>query len=393
MTFRVRRWSRRVGIASVAAGLWLGLAVVSAAQNLLITDYRVPVSSASALRANLNYDYKKSGSKETENRGSFFADYSYFYDSLRFAYAVDLKATADKTQASDGFTAASNESVKAYIIPRRDLFVGAEFRRSFASGRDAKASAGTSLGYGRFINATPLAKAVRMEDWLLSLDQLTDDLPAETMIELAQIIQREGEFREIHGDTYRQEWFAAMERVIRQSGMMKRAELEAMALLRMEEVLTRERVFDRFIGWEARAGGSLEILPMDAPTGEERRSAQATFQFARPLGWHTQWNERATATSRLGDDFADAYDLTVDSSLSYEMSDRVDLLLSHTLTANRARTDGPASPLDTKVSHRLQGSLIYFLENSLTLNLNGIIQSDEDHLRQSVTLTFGYRFF
>lgn len=362
------------------------LSVSAWGQNLLIEDYRVPVSSATSWRANLNYHYKRLGAVENENRGTFFTDYRFFYDSLRFAYAVDLHLSADKNERKESFALLADESVKTYLFKGYAFFVGGDFRRRYRSETEAVAHLGATVGYGRFINVTPLAKAVRMEDWLLELDQLTDDLPAETMIDLAQTIQRESEFRDRFGETYRQHWFETMEEILRASGMMKRKQLEAIALLRMQEVLTRERIFDRFLGWEFKVGSSTNILE-DDPSSE--RAVEATLQFAKPLGWRIQWNEHATATSFLGEDFFEQLTVNVDSDLSYELSDRIDLRLSHTFSAERNRT---ADGFRTSISHRLQGSFVYFIENALTMNLNGLVTAIEGKTRQSVTLTLGVRF-
>jgi len=378
---------RRCGI-----GVFLVVFVCASArsQNLLLEDYRVPVSSATSWRANLDFRYKRVGGSESENRGTFFTDYRYFYDSLRFAYSADLRISADKATRNEFVALFSNESVKAYILKGYNLFVGGDFRRQFGSESEATAFAAATAGYGRFINVTPLAKAVRMEDWLLELDQLTDDLPAETMIALAQTIQRESEFRDRFGETYRQHWFEAMEEIVRQSGMMKHDRLEAMALLRMQEVLTRERIFDRFIGWEVKVGTSVDIL--QSPGAEH--PVEVTFRFAKPIGWHVQWNERALATSFLGEDFGDRLTVNIDSDVSYELSDRIDLLVSHALTARRSRSSSHAATnaFVTSFSHRLQGSFVYFIENALTLNLNGVLDSAEGKTRQSVSLTLGFRF-
>ena len=46
------------------------------------------------------------------------------------------------------------------------------------------------LGYGRFINATALRKAVRIEDFLFEEGVISDFLPKDTMIALGQIIEK-----------------------------------------------------------------------------------------------------------------------------------------------------------------------------------------------------------
>ena len=50
-------------------------------------------------------------------------------------------------------------------------------------------------GWGRFINATALRKAVRIEDFLLEEGVISERLPKESMIDSGHIIEKEAEYR------------------------------------------------------------------------------------------------------------------------------------------------------------------------------------------------------
>ncbi len=363
------------------------------AQNLLITDYRVPVSTARSLRLHLDYDYKRLDGRAVTNRGDIFASYKYFYDSLPFAYSVDVTAGANRSDSESFASLLTDESVRAFVWD--DFFVGGALRRQYETGEQGRdridAVAVLGLGYGRFVNATPLAEAVRMEDWLLESGLLEDDLPGDALIELAQIIAREGEFRDRHGDTYRVEWYAAMEGAVRGSGMLIPDKLDAMALLRMDEVLGRERIFDRFFGWELSGGATRQVFRSDivpeAPSG-----AEITYRLAHPMGWRTQANARVTLSSPTGADFGSAYGLLAQTDLSYELGDRIDLLLSHILRAERAEAT-PRSVYDTVATHRLQGSFVFFVENALTFSVNATLAGGDGTSQRALAATFGYRLF
>ncbi len=371
----------------------LALALPARAQNLLITDYRVPVSTARSLRLHLDYDYKRLGGRSVENRGDMFASYKYFYDSLPFAYSIEVNAGANRSDSEAFASLLSDESARAFVWD--DFFVGGAFRRQYETTDDDRdridAVAVLGIGYGRFINATPLAKAVRMEDWLLEGGLLEDDLPPDALIQLAQTIAREHEFRDRHGETYRVEWYAAMEAAVRASGMLIPGKLDAMALLRMDEVLGRERVFDRFFGWELSGGATRQVFRSDvvprAPSGVEM-----TYRLARPMGWRTQANARVTLSSPTDDAFGHAYGLLAQTDISYELGDRVDLLLSHLLRADRART-APGDAYDTTATHRLQGSFVLFVENALTFTVNATLAGGGGASQRALSATFGYRLF
>ncbi|MAF09776.1 hypothetical protein CMK11_04930 [Candidatus Poribacteria bacterium] len=394
MRFLGRSWLPTAGIARALAVVVMCAAHVAAdAQNLLITDYRVPVSTARSLRLNLDYDYKRLGGDAIENRGNLFANYKYFYDSLPFAYSVELNAAANRSETVAFASVLADESARAFVWD--DLFVGAELRRQYETSEDGSeridAVAVLGAGFGRFINATPLAKAVRMEEWLLESGLLVDDLPGHTLIELAQVIQREGEFRDRHGETYRQNWYAAMEAAIRESGMLKPAKLDAMALLRMDEVLGRERTFDRFFGRELSVGASRQVFRSDI-VPEALSGVEMTGRLAKPFGWRTQWNARLTLSSPTDDDFGRAYGLLAQNDLSYELGDRIDLLLSHVLRADRAAS-ADALGYDTVASHRLTGSFVFFVENALTFSVNASLIEGGGESQRALAATFGYRLF
>lgn len=361
-------------------------------QNLLLEDYRPPVSSARALRLNLDLDYAGGGGEPSSNRSNLFAQYRYFYDSLPFAYFVDASVDAARSSGSDERVAIeASERVRAFVY--KDLFGGAELRRSYrSSGPDAggESSGSLGVGYGRFINATPLAKAARMEDTLLELGLLRDDLPAETMIELGQIIQRESEFKEQYGDTFRQEWFKAMERAALESGMMIEPELGAAALLKMDETLLRERIFDRYFGWEISLSVGSDLFPFEK-FKEGGRVLEGAYRLAKPLGWRLQWNETLTLQSPMDEHFGDSLRFAIESEISYEVSNRIDLIFMHRLNASREPDETGA--FENAVDSRLQASFTFFIENALTLNSSAFWSSEGGSRNQGLSLIFGYRLF
>lgn len=86
--------------------------------------------------------------------------------------------------------------------------------------KQIKSSLTIGAEYGRYINATALAKAVRIEKHLLRENIISDHLPRATMIKIANIIDRQDEYRNIYGETYENFWLFDMENEIRASGLL-----------------------------------------------------------------------------------------------------------------------------------------------------------------------------
>ena len=143
--------------------------------------------------------------------------------------------------------------VKKYLMQNsavlKDLFGSVRASSNMLKDYDQPASSLTvGVGYGRFIEATDLAKAVRIEEFPIKEGELSDHLPKEAILEISKIINREGEYRDKYGETYEKEWYKDMETVMRKSNLLKEGGLGAIGILRIEEVLEREDIADRFYG-------------------------------------------------------------------------------------------------------------------------------------------------
>ena len=138
------------------------------------------------------------------------------------------------------------------------------------------------FGHGRFIDATALRKAGRIEEFFLEEGIIGEHFSKETMIELAHIIDREREYKEQHGDRYENYWFEDMLAEIRKSRRVLGEEI-GFGLVRIQEVLTQEQI-SKTILWlghynrravsdveslrrygpaAARHAGQLSVLPPD----------------------------------------------------------------------------------------------------------------------------------
>ena len=87
------------------------------AQNLLITDYKVPVSSARSFLIDLKGSYATVGSELTTNKSNISGVYKSFYESLPYACSFDFVGTFARDMGRDDYSTDIEVGVKKYILP------------------------------------------------------------------------------------------------------------------------------------------------------------------------------------------------------------------------------------------------------------------------------------
>ena len=382
---------------ALLGGLSLIVSNVSA-QEVSVTDYEVPVSAADRLLIDFSMNHATSGSTATTSKGNIGGIYKRFYDSLPFGYSIDLIGSGllDKNIQTDeyesNYQVNGDAGVKKYLMENNPLL-----RDSFGSIRassdmqqvyDRPASAVTvGLGYGRFIEATALAKAVRIEEFLIKEGELSGHLPKDAILEVSKIINRESEYRDRYGETYEREWYREMEAVMRESGLLKEDGLGAIGILRIEEVLEREDIADRFYGWDVALGSKFDITTPYEDQDRPIANLDVTASYARPIAWQWQISERITMNTPF-DSFGSVYSLSLSSDISYELSNRIDLRLRHLFRLSKPEGG------DTENSQALGLSFIYYIENNLNLVATEQIEivPDED-ITSNFTIVLNYRVF
>ena len=368
------------------------------AQNVSVTDYQVPVSAADRLLIDFSMNHATSGSDALTSKGNIGGIYKRFYDSLPFGYSIDIigSGLVDKNIVTDeyntNYQVNGDAGVKKYLMQNsvalKDLFGSVRASSNMLKDYDQPASSLTvGVGYGRFIEATDLAKAVRIEEFLIKEGELSDHLPKETILEISKIINREGEYRDKYGETYEKEWYKDMETVMRESNLLKEGGLGAIGILRIEEVLEREDIADRFYGWDVTLGSRFDItLPF---TGQDRSPANldVSASYARPIAWRWQVSERISMNTPF-DNFGTAFSSSLSSDISYELSNRIDVRLRHLLRLEKLEAD------DAKISHSLGASFIYYIENNLNLVVTEqITKAPEQDIISDFTVVLNYRVF
>ena len=366
----------------------------SAAQNVSITDYKVPESQAKSLKVNASYNYAATGDSTLTDDGLARVIYKQFYSSLPFAWYIDLDGSLSKLDEESSHSVNMSTRVNKYLslIPsgksdESDFFVFGGLEASHAEDYEqvqSRISAGA--GYGRFVSATAFAKAIRIDNFLLDQEVISGHLDKKILIELGNVIEREEEFEDRFGAVYEPYWYEAMEEVIRKSGKLNNDSLGAVGILRIKEVLFVETIHDRYYGWDVRTGVAYDLTTADKSEGDP--SMEAGFSFSYPLNLGTQINHRTQYNSYF-EDFGESYTVSSSTEYIYELSNRIDFLGGYQFQSSKLGVDQDA--ID---SHAILASFIFYVENSINLVLNGQLgKSGDQDWNKSIQLSLGYRIW
>lgn len=262
---------------------------------------------------------------------------------------------ADATLTYDKYFDA-NPSVFWYGSTKLDYLPNAE--------EEIAADATLGLGYGRVINATPLAKALRLVDELQEYGLLSAYPADDVMLRVAQIINKEDEYESRLGASeYSSRWYEDIIAEFKSAGILADDGLGALGVIKIDQVLTEESVSTRKHGWVARVGATAVIQDHLGEDGEPAFSLG--FEYAKPYGYRGQLID--TATYQLGDNSTFNNEL----SYTYEISNTVDWQNTWELTLLQPDQG------EDQMTNRLSSGFAYEITNLLNLN-TGLIVTDSD---------------
>lgn len=249
--------------------------------------------------------------------------------------------------------------------PNSFWFGGAAIDYLPNSVEELAANATLGLGYGRVINATPLAKALRLAEEFQRFALLEVYPNDQTMLEVAQIINLEQEYRSRLGEEeYRTGWYHDIEAVFKSAGILTSDGLGALGVIKIDQILDEESISTRKHGWLARAGATMIIQDHNGNNGEP--AASLGFEYAKPYGYKGQLINQATYL--LGDNSS----LNNKLSYTYEVSDTIDWENTWDLKLEQPEEG------DDITEHRLSSLFAYEISNVLTLNTGFRVTDRED---------------
>lgn len=284
----------------------LPILVAGVAQAVDLCAYQPPRTSITSLWLSGTYRYFDSAAtpEVDVNAGRLTLTLTRFFDTPGFGYSVNaLGDLALSGFSVAGFSAQASHTMRLYFSPDEPFFGFGGVDVGYAFGQPTaglRISAG--LGYGRFRDVTPMAQAVRINRLLLERKLLSQSLPDDVLLAIAQEIGRKEAYAE------EKEWVAAVIKLIEGAANVQ---LDARTVLLVEEEILHP-VVARSCGWAVEAGLTYEVL--DPFGGPRDFGLTISANFAYAVSPESQILFHAVATGP----FNIINEHTINASLSYE---------------------------------------------------------------------------
>jgi len=295
--------------------------MVAMGAQLPLCDYRAPQTSLSHLKLTMSYHYfdDPATAGVEINSGRIALDYSRLYDSPDFGFSLTGAGSLDLNDfAIAAGIGQGTGTFRYYLGDEAPIFGfgGADVAYTLGQVQPA-VNVSIGLGYGRFTDVTPLAKAVKIQDDLLASGAISAPLSDQTLMAIAKEIGKKAEYATT------KDLIAAIEQIIeKETG----TSLDARAVITVEDdvLATGDGVS---CGWAVQAGLGYELID---PAGGSQDllltiSGDAAFavkpgsQFTLHVNLHGPFDIAAENT------------LTVSSSWNYPLKDDIDLIMNYQL--------------------------------------------------------------
>ncbi len=367
------------------------------------TDYTIPTSWGQEAFLNGNFNFKSGNQDQASYNGLFGGNFLHYYNSLPLNWRVGTDGNlellngpneADDSHIGYGITAFANAD--KYLTDTDIFGYGAldlGFRKNMFldDADDPYAKIGAGMGYGRVIDATVLAKAMRIVDELIKYEVINSQPTTQGYIDLAQVIDKEGEYKSRYGNTeYKKYWYEDMEAVFNNEMLIPEGSLHALGIIRLQEVLG-QRISSRKYGWTVRAGVGYILSNYDGSDSDP--SLDVSAEYAYPISQKLQFIDRMDYSTILSDDIN--HTITNKASLTYELSALIDWE-NKLMTAVYLPGD---SDLNTLIDNTLESTFYYYLTNKVNLNASlrfnlyddGVKDNDNDDLNITFFVGATYR--
>ncbi|MDH5539657.1 MAG: DUF481 domain-containing protein [Rhizobacter sp.] len=203
-----------------------------------------------------------------------------------------------------------------------------------------------------------MARAIRIIEELKLRGRMTSEPALEVYQRVADVVDRESEFRSKYGaKDYEQYWVQAMADALNSGGTMA-SNFGAADALKIYQIVTRERISTRKVGWKVRTGIGYVFRSFDGVSGSDP-ALEVVGEYYYPLSNRTQFNETATLNTILDND-NNSYTFRNVMSVTHELDDRFDWENSWTYNYDR---NGPTNTNSTV--NALSTAFIYSLTSSL----------------------------
>lgn len=238
--------------------LVLVVGVSIAGFSIPLCEYQSLLTDLSTLVLSFAYQYHNDpyGLEDYDiNDGLFGTEYVRLYDTPEFGFDISVEnEMLISTVDISAFSTIADGNYKRYFSSENAYFAYAgASARSSSSFEGLGLSFNLGLGYGRFTDVTPLAKAVQIDEYLVARGSLTDHLHSVDQ----QIIARE--IGSAASYDSRADLLAVVQEIIEGSGLVRTGGLDALDISEITRFI-QEGGFSRYCGWDLKFGLGYALL-------------------------------------------------------------------------------------------------------------------------------------
>ena len=348
-----------------------------------ITDYLDPESIYEEAFILGQFNSKSGNQDQSSYDLALKADYEKNYSTLPRSWRFLADGSTDISRGSNPAVerqertfANAHANIDSYFLDNHSLFWFGSGDVGYQDNADNELiKFGIGIGYGRVINATPLARFLRVEDELREHGVVLGKISDPAYLDMARIIAREDEFRSRYGaDEYKSYWFEAVEEQLQTAVVLRTDQLGALGALEMNRVLSDEVIKIRKHGWLLRAG--LGLIVQDFQGNHNDPSIDLVWEYARPQGSKGQYINTMSYSKIIANESGTI--LRNDMSYTWEISDLIDwenrwnLIIDKTNSSNEKTT-----------THKLSSSFNYYITNRISADATISAINTEDNINDN----------
>lgn len=387
-------------LACAIASALVGATAPVMAEEITLFDYEQPTSAYEDAYVSGRLNVNSGNQDQTSHDLNLDMNYERVFSSPDRDVKVngDLQGSSkrgsnagDPTQ--DNYLGTGSVGMNNYFQPNsRGAFWYGDAEVGVKKGADdPRVKAGVGVGYGRVVNVTPMAQAIRLVEALTDKKRLTGTLTKAEYNQVANIIARETEYRTKYGAAdYQQNWMADIENVLQATGKTS-GELGAIGILKARDVLVNERISTRKHGWLAKVGVSEVLKDYDGTNTKPALDVGA--EYHRPLSNQTQFSNEASASAILQNS-DNSYTAKNAMSLTHELSDRVDWLNSWAVNYDHndvTNADTTTNAVSSTYRYYISNKLAFDTVLALSKVDDDIANNGNDKVDKSLFMGVTYR--
>ncbi|MCY7361992.1 MAG: hypothetical protein LH629_08005 [Ignavibacteria bacterium] len=225
------------------------------------------------------------------------------------------------------------------------------------------------MGYGRFIDGTAMAKAIRIDEDLKKSGVTSKYMPKSTMLKIARIVDKESEYRDRYKAIYESKIIEDISKEVVNSGVSNQTVLSALAYFRIRNVIfgINQFINSRKFGGDIRIGANYTFLTRNKSIETPAPGAEISGRYSYPIDLRQQFDAFASATSPMDSLFAKL--ITGNAGLSYSLNitNRISFIAGYSI--NLVQSINPATPRISVSNQFVTAGFNFYLENNILLNI------------------------